>query len=79
MIIWIFIAHWQPIDLLRDQFQYRMVAVSLAPAISKGTGNGAAQAHPLIDLGEERNAAVTGDVAAAEIGFDYTAFKGWEL
>jgi hypothetical protein len=31
------------------------------------------------DLGQERDTAVTGDVAAAEISFNFTALNGWKF
>ena len=55
-----------------------MPATGLAPGIVEAAGNSADQTQVAVDTRQQRNAAVAGDVAAAEIGFDLAAFNGWK-
>ena len=52
---------------------------SFAPGVVHDTRNRASQPRLLIDLGEQGNAGITGDVTTAETGFDFSASNGWKF
>ena len=79
VIIEVLVAQGKGIDSLFEQFQQRVVATCLTPSIGDRPGNGLGQPHLFVDPGQERNTAIAGDVAAAEVGFNFAAFNRWKF
>ncbi len=53
-----------------------MVSEIIAACVVHGLGNVTGQPRPPVGLGEQPDAAMTGDVATTEIGCNFTAFDG---
>ncbi len=53
-----------------------MIAARLAARVGQCSGGCAAQTQLLIDLRQEGNPPITGDVSPAEISLDFAAFDG---
>jgi len=79
VIIEVLVAQGKGIDSLFEQFQQRVVATCLTPSIGDRPGNGLGQPQLLVELGQEGDTAIAGDVAAAEIRFNFTAFNSWKF
>jgi hypothetical protein len=79
MIVEIFVAQCQGIDALPEQIGQRMVTTGFTPGISQRPCNRAGQIHLLVDLGEQWNTGVAGDVTTAEISFNFMAFNRWKF
>jgi hypothetical protein len=78
VVVQVFIAQGQAIDTLLEQFKQRVITAGLAAGISKDPGNRSSQSHLGINLCQQRDATVAGDVAAVKIGFNFSAFDGWK-
>ena len=79
MIVQVLVAQGQTIDALLEKFLLGMITAGLAAGILEGSGDRSRQPHGLIDLGQKRDTPIAGNVAAAKIGFNFTAFNGWKF
>jgi hypothetical protein len=79
VVVQVFIAQGQAIDTLLEQFKQRVITAGLAAGISDSPGNGPNQTHLLVNLGDEPDTTIAGDVTAAKIGFNFAAFNGWKF
>lgn len=78
MIDQVCIAQGQSVDTLLEQSLERVIATGLAAGIPQGPGDGSRQPHCLINLSQEWETAITRNVTAGKIGFNFAAFNGWK-
>ena len=75
VVVEIFIAQCQGVNPLPEEFLLRVIATGLPPVIGNRFGHCLGQAHLLVDLCEESDTAIAGDITAPEISFNFTTFN----
>ena len=76
VVVQVLVSQGQGVDALPEQVQKTVVATGLAASVIQHPRHRSGQSQPPVHLGEQLDAAVAGDVAAAEISFHLTAFDG---